>query len=185
MEAQTCLWDQIETWAKAHPTKPVHEGMVLVLKGGGDTYKDVVVKKVEGKLTETQTCDKHSVCKMNPIAAGVRAQACPGNAPCPASTVAEIHRSARAAAIAAVDEAFNQLLQQITKPPPPRHQRSPSARGQPPVGGFAGGVPAPLFGAPPATYGQAAAVGMGYQPAGYVQPPPGPPGGDEGWFTSS
>jgi len=64
------------------------------------------------------------VCTANPIAAGVRSQACPSRAPCPSSTLREIRRAAKAAATCA-------------RPPPRPLRSSPgaalSARARPPL----------------------------------------------------
>jgi hypothetical protein len=105
-QAQTHTWGQIETWAKHHPTKPVHDGMVKILEGDPSRYKSLVTDKVVSDLVDVQKCDASNVCGANPIAAFIRSRACPSDRPCPSDVASEIERLARWAAKIAVDGAF-------------------------------------------------------------------------------
>lgn len=163
IEAQALTWDQIDDWARAHPAEPVHNGMILILVKEATHYKSLVVKKVEQKLSEIQSCDAAHVCKENQIAANVRAQACPAHAPCPEETLSEIARLAHWSATIAVDGAFRGLRQEVEK------QKRPPRTADISRGVVANTLATPqMNGRPPSAYGQAATVGMGYEPAGYV-----------------
>ena len=115
-QAQTHTWGQIETWAKHHPTKPVHQGMVKILETDPSRYKEVVTDKVVADLTDVQKCDSSNVCGANPISTFIRSRACPSDRPCPSGVQTEIKRLAKWAAKIAVDGAFR-----VSPRPRPRH----------------------------------------------------------------
>lgn len=129
-QAQTHTWGQIETWAKHHPTKPVHDGMVSILETNPSHYKALVTRKVVEDLTAVQKCDSSNVCGSNPIAAFIRSRACPSDRPCPADVTVEIDRFAKWAAKIAVDGAFqvgrwpNKTVEPRPKSPWIAHSRS-------------------------------------------------------------
>ena len=69
--AQNYLIEQVAHWARAHPTKPGHDGMVSILEKDPSKYKPIVQALVVKKLTEPRDCDVHNVCETNSVAAGV------------------------------------------------------------------------------------------------------------------
>jgi len=157
MEAQSLTWKEIDGWAKQHPTKPVHIGMVLVLENEAEKYKKIVSKMVYHKLVDLKTCDSNHVCSENSIAGDIRARACPKDVPCPPSVLSEIDRQAREVGSVAVDGAFKGLRDVI-------EQKKGMAANN--VAANMNKVQSSLIKS--STYENAASTGMGYEPAGYI-----------------
>ncbi|EKX39249.1 hypothetical protein GUITHDRAFT_114685 [Guillardia theta CCMP2712] len=157
MEAQSLTWKEIDGWAKKHPTKPVHIGMVLVLENESEKYKKLISNMVYHKLVDLKICDENHVCSENSIAGNIRARACPRDIPCSPSIVTEIDRQARQLASVAVDGAFKGLRDVI-------EQKKGMAASS--VAANMNKVQSSLIKS--STYENAASTGMGYQPAGYI-----------------
>jgi len=116
--AQNYLIEQVAKWARTHPTKPGHDGMMLILKTDPEKYKPVVQNLVMRKLVHVRTCDVHNVCEANPVAEEIRAKVCPRGSPCPKDILSRIEDTASWAAKIATDGAFHGLLQEMQHPPP-------------------------------------------------------------------
>mmetsp|Transcript_12417 Transcript_12417/g.19560 ORF Transcript_12417/g.19560 Transcript_12417/m.19560 type:complete len:267 (+) Transcript_12417:76-876(+) len=141
--AQNYLIEQVAQWARAHPTKPGHDGMVKILSKEPAKYKAVVQEEVIKRLVQPSLCDAHNVCSENSVAEGIRNKVCPPGHPCPAQVLAQIHTTANWAAKIATDGAFHGLTQQMMHPPKAPlknfgaqpHEAPEAAKKPPPPGG--------------------------------------------------
>jgi hypothetical protein len=142
--AQNYLIEQVAQWARTHPTKPGHEGMVQILEKDPSKYKPIVQSLVVKKLTNPRDCDVHNVCEANPVAEQIRSKVCPPGSPCGKDILDRIDHTADWAAKISTDGAFHGLLQQMKHPPPaPLHNfgqsgqsaGAVSAKTPPPPGG--------------------------------------------------
>lgn len=116
--AQNYLIEQVAHWARAHPTKPGHDGMEVILEKDPAKYKTIVQALVVKKLTNPRSCDAHNVCEANHVAEGIRAKVCPPGAPCSKDVLDRISSTAEWAAKLSTDGAFHGLLEQMKHPPP-------------------------------------------------------------------
>jgi len=115
--AQNYLIEQVAQWARTHPTKPGHDGMVMILEKDPSKYRPIVQSLVVKKLTNPRDCDVHNVCEANPVAEEIRGKVCPRGSPCPKDILDRINSTADWAAKISTDGAFHGLLQQMKHPP--------------------------------------------------------------------
>mmetsp|Transcript_22680 Transcript_22680/g.36289 ORF Transcript_22680/g.36289 Transcript_22680/m.36289 type:complete len:152 (-) Transcript_22680:90-545(-) len=144
--------------------------MLLILQHDSTKYSTLVTSQVYHKLVDTHNCEtKSNACTPNPIATSVRSHVCPLHTACAPSIVDQIEATARWSSSQAVKAAFETLRQSVF------HHKALDQSGLNRQGHLTNPGHVVVHAGvgvvtQPAAFEKAAESGMGYQPAGFVNP---------------